>query len=78
MRPVYRETFRIIKTVDYAIRIQAFTTHPQTGRVHVDGLFQAHYELNNGSTGTSSGTVFMDLAQQDEGFRVSNLEYAHN
>lgn len=78
MLPVYRETFRIIKTVDYAIRIQAFTTHPQTGKVHVDGLFQAHYELNNGSTGNSSGTVFMDLAQQNEGFRVSNLGYAHN
>ena len=77
MLPAYRETFSKIESVDYRIRIQAFTTHPQTGRVHVDGLFQAHYKLKNGGTGDSSGTVFMDLAEKDEGFRVCNLEYFH-
>jgi curved DNA-binding protein CbpA len=78
MLPVYQETFSIIKTVDYAIRIRTISAIPRTGRVKVDGQFQASYELQGGRRGTSSGTVLMELTERDERFQIKNLEYFHN
>jgi hypothetical protein len=76
--PQIKETFRNSKRIDFTIQILSFNCQPEQGRVRLDGVFKARLSSQDNHPVSSSGTVFMDLAEHAKGFRIKNLEYYPN
>lgn len=75
LRPTYEQTFNSVDALTYDIQMKAFSADKATGRIHVNGLFQAQYRLPEQDWRSRKGTIRMELMDSDTELRVRRLEY---
>ena len=73
--PKYQETFDRVKVLKYKIELKSVSMDEKGDKLHVDGSFEARYQLLDDDWGASTGSIRMELMDVPNGFLVCRLDY---
>lgn len=73
--PHYQKTFDSVKFLEYKIDLKSLSMEKGGGKIIIDGAFKARFRLSNNRTGSSFGSIRMELLDEPDGLLVSTLDY---
>jgi hypothetical protein len=73
--PTYRQNFERLAALDYRILLQDYAREAALSLVRLEGRFTMRYLLEGQGWQETRGSIFMELVEDGEGFRVQRLDY---